>query len=240
MHEVYTYDFEQFLAATNEKEVLLEEIARDVDEAQPSSLLDIGAGNGDLSIPLSRKVPQYTAVEKNPLYVEVLKKAGIKVKDGVFPLTLQDRYDFILASHVISYADGTMKAFVDSAWSHLNDNGRFLIVTYRGEEDDWTQLRGELGFDVGTANREGFKALREQLEKLGTLDIRKVQTLVRTSTSQEMIAALSFVASNGIPEKRQQFMEQERGLSQILEDSYQDKDGYFFPFQHFLLKTHKP
>lgn len=239
MHEVYTYDFERFLAATNEKEVLRGEIVQDIDEAHPSSILDIGAGNGDLSIPLSRRIPRYTAVEKNPLYVERLKNAGINVKDGVFPLSLQDNYDFILASHVISYSDGTMGDFIDSAWSHLEENGRFLIVTYRGEEDDWTRLRRRLGFDVTTTNQEGFKALTEQLEGLGTLDIRKVQTLVRTSNSKEMIDALSFVASNGIPKKRKQFMEQDEEISQILEESYQADNGYYFPFQHFFLKTRK-
>ena len=69
MEDIYKNDFEKFLSHTDEKKVLLDEISKEIEKHKTESLLDIGAGNGLLSIPLSKKVESYLAVEPNKKFV---------------------------------------------------------------------------------------------------------------------------------------------------------------------------
>ena len=73
MEEQYIKDFETFLKHTDEKEVLYQALAEEIKSNHFSSILDIGAGNGDLSLPLSKLVNRYLAVEQKPKYVQRLK-----------------------------------------------------------------------------------------------------------------------------------------------------------------------
>jgi hypothetical protein len=70
------------------------------------------------------------------------------------------------------------------------------------------------------------------------MEVMEVETLVRTSTLTAMVAALSFVYSDGKPDAGQQF-QSNCEIQHVLESRYCKSAGYVFPFQHYLLMVQK-
>ncbi|MDO8470679.1 MAG: class I SAM-dependent methyltransferase [bacterium] len=239
MSESYQNDFEKFLSHTNEKEVLYEEVYKEISRFSSHSLLDIGAGNGLLSTPLSRTVDSYVAVEQNPNFVQKLRSEGLTVIEGLFPIKVDGSFDLVLVSHALSYERDLHKSFVEHAWNLVRSGGILLIITYRGQEDDWTSLLQELGEEQMDYNRVGYNRIVEYLHSLGEVTMRKVLTSVRTHNLEDMIDALSFVFSDGKQERKTRFFSYRSKVEKILNSKYRDQKGFFFPFQHFFLIVKK-
>lgn len=240
-YDLYKNDFEFFIAHTDEKAILHEEIKKEIIAHRSESLLDIGAGNGMLSIPLSHEVKEYAAVETNPKFVKKLSEAGLDVVEGEFPLAIEKSFDIVLSSHSMSYSPEKYEIFLNSAVNLLHKDGILLLITFRGEEDSWTKLLDRLEDHKVDHYAERFDGIVTFLENLGTTSVRKVITHVATDTANEMIQALSFVYSDGKDEKKQKFLSYTNRLEDILEEEYKEKDTgkYVFPFQHFFIKTIK-
>lgn len=238
METAYISDFKKFLDHTDEKAVLLAEIAKELKQHKCQSLLDVGAGNGLMAIPLARQVAKYTAVEAKAEYALTLKEAGLEVINSAFPIELNQKYDAVLFSHVFSYLHPDHEEFINAAWKLLNQNGVLIIVTYRGEEDDWTRLIKQLGLLNPGDYPAIFENMLNLLSSLGKTTVRKVVTTVKADNIEGMIAALSFVASNGVPERKEKFMTHREEIVAFLEN-YKTDDGFAFPFQHFILVTEK-
>ena len=239
MGDSYKNDFEKFLTYTNEKQVLLVEISKEIEKHKAKSLLDIGAGNGLLSVPLSKKVESYLTIEPNKGFVAKLRATELEVIEGTFPLEISGTFDVVLASHSISYSRDLFEPFIKEAWKLVKPKGVFLIITYRGQEDDWTRLMKDFGENHEDPNRVGFNQIVELLASLGEVKTRKFITHVKTDKLEDMVQALSFVASDGKPEKKIEFLKNRSRLEKILNKKYQDENGYFFPFQHFFITTEK-
>lgn len=239
MEDAYKNDFEKFLSCTDEKQILLDEITDDIKRIGANSLLDIGAGNGLLSIPLSKRIDHYVAIESKVSFVEKLKEAGLTVMQATFPTNVEGSFDLVIASHSISYKKNLFEPFIRKAWELVKPDGTFLIITYRGQEDDWTNLLRELGENLIDYNRVGYNSTIELLYSLGEVKTRKVTTRVLTENIEDMLDALSFVASDGKPKRKERFMKKQSRIEKILNSRYRDGANYFFPFQHFFISTHK-
>jgi SAM-dependent methyltransferase len=237
--DFYKNDFEKFLSHTNEKEILLKEISKEIKKYKIKSLLDIGAGNGLLSIPLSKRVKNYLAIEPNKNFAKKLRGAGLRVIEKKFPFEISESFDMILSSHSISYQKSFFEPFIKKAWKLVKKNGIFLIITYRGEEDDWTRFMKKLGINYKNKNRKGFNQIIKLLTLLGDVKIRKVITKVNAENLDDIIQALSFVASDGDRHRKKEFLKRGDKIEKILNRNYKDKQGYYFPFQHFFLITKK-
>lgn len=237
MKDNYESDFEIFLSHTNEKQILLDEIFKEIEKNNIKSVLDIGAGNGLLSIPLSQKVTNYLAVEQNANFVEELLRAGVRVIKGIFPVELDEIFDMVLVCHSIEYAKDLFEPFIRRAWELVKPGGMFLLITYRGQEDDWTRLIKDLGDNRESENRIGFNQIVGLLFSLGEVQTRKVITHVKTEKLDDMIQALTFVASDGRSERKDKFLKNKLRLEKILARKYHHQDGYSFPFQHFFITT---
>lgn len=235
----YKNDFEKFLAHTNEKEILRDEIIQEIKKRKAKSLLDIGAGNGLLSIPIAQVVDRYLAIEPKEVFVKTLKAAGLDVIHDRFPTILEDQFDFVLSSHSIKYDKALFEPFVRAAWKCVAPNGALVIITYRGQEDDWTRLMDALGENPTDRNRVGYNGLIMLLNDLGEVKTKKIKTTVRTDTIDDMIDALALVAANGVPERKEEFMKKRTKLEKILRSSYTKNSGFEFPFQHYIISTLK-
>ena len=239
MKDNYENDFEIFLSHTDEKQILLAEIFKEIERNDTKSILDIGAGNGLLSIPLSQKVINYLAIEQSESFVKKLLKAGVKVIKGIFPVKIDEVFDMVLVCHSIEFTRDLFEPFIRKAWRSVKPGGVFLLVTYRGQEDDWTRLMKDLGDNRESPNRIGFNKIVELLFSLGEVKMRKVTTQVKTDKLDDMVQAVAFVASDGRLDKKEKFLKNRLQLEKILERKYHNKHGYSFPFQHFFVITRR-
>ena len=210
-----------------------------IEKFKVKSLLDIGAGNGLLAIPLSKIVDNYLAIESSASFARELQKEGLKVIEASFPIKVDDIFDMVLISHTISYKKNLFMPFINQAWDLLKPGGVLFIITYRGQEDDWTRLMSELGQDPMDYNRLGYNKMIEYLYSLGEVKTRKVTTTVETINLDDMIEALAFVASNGEPSRKSQFLNKISLISKVLNSRYRTEKGYSFPFQHIFITTIK-
>ncbi|MEK7579018.1 MAG: class I SAM-dependent methyltransferase [Patescibacteria group bacterium] len=235
MNDLYKNDFEFFLAHTSEKQILGEEILKDIQRFNVESLLDIGAGNGLLSIPLSKSVKRYLAVEPTEKFAGRLKKAGLEVICSTFPVRIDGQFDMVLSSHVISYRQKYFRSFIRRAWKLVKPGGVFLLVTFRGQGDDWDTFTKSLGEDRSVKRQGRLDDILELLRSLGEVQIRKVVTHVRSKSLDDMITALSFVYSNGFAEDKNSFMKKSETVKNILTSKYKSGTQYVFPFQHLFV-----
>lgn len=116
-----TYDdaFRAFLNHTDEKRILFGEISQRIAEKNIKSLLDIGAGNGQLSIPLAQLAKRYLAVEARENYVQKLRNAGLEVCHAVFPCIINDRFNMVLASRSTPWRSEDYQPFIGAAWNNV-------------------------------------------------------------------------------------------------------------------------
>jgi 16S rRNA A1518/A1519 N6-dimethyltransferase RsmA/KsgA/DIM1 with predicted DNA glycosylase/AP lyase activity len=65
--------FERFLGYSDEKQKILSCIIKTFHPKKSWNLLDVGAGNGDLTVPLSKYFKSTTTVEPSTLMIKALK-----------------------------------------------------------------------------------------------------------------------------------------------------------------------
>lgn len=230
----YAQDFAQFLELTDEKKVLLAWIKTELQGTE--SLLDIGAGDGLLAIPLASLVAKYTAIERNPDHVDSLKAAHLDVIDDEFPCFVADHYDTILLSHVISHRTNNWQAVIEAAQNLLNPDGKIILFTYQGESDDWNVLRKEIGLGIDTSQfQTNYNDMVNYLSTFGSMQIKVVTTTVQSDSVEMLINSLAFVASNGIAALKKDFLAKRDHLTRLLNNKYKPGNKYIFPFQHTLI-----
>jgi len=237
--EQYKRDFETFLQHTDEKEVLRQKLLQIMAEHQVESLLDLGAGNGDLAIPLSQAVANYVAVEPRPGFAERLIQADVSTIASEYPCEVPGQFDLVLICHVLSRKRELWEPFVTAAWEKVKPGGNLLIVSYRGQKDDWTDLMDALSLHQLDKSRSSYEEMLTHLKELGQTEVEIVTTRVITDETATMIQALSFVAGNGLPEPTSESLEKQSLIKDILEKKYRPASKYEFPFQHFFITVKK-
>ena len=112
-----SYDYEMISKDYhyNQKEVLLQHISHHIEKIGASSLLDIGAGDGKLAIPLSKKTENYAAIESSHERVDLLRKAGLTVIEGIFPINVGGLYHMVLIVHSLPEKVDEVKPFLKAA-----------------------------------------------------------------------------------------------------------------------------
>lgn len=241
MQTDYATYFAKFLQHTNEKDVFINEITDTIRCRRVQSMLDIGAGNGELSIPLANLVTEYMAVEPNEHHITCLERAGLTVIPKPFPCSIRGEFDLVLASHVLSYQDSNQKEFMEQAFKKVKDRGALLVITFRGyEENEWTDVIKRLGMPAHEEYALGFRALMNIVRGItNNYVMRKIRTEVRTNTFDDMAQVLAFVASDGVADTANTFLEKGRTLKQILDEEYRQENQYVFPFDHFFIQITK-
>lgn len=239
MREEYDRAFAVFLEHTDEKERLFDAIAERIRVGGAISLLDIGAGNGDLAIPLARLVGRYLAVEQKPTFLKVLQRAGLRVVGASFPFVIEEQFDLVLVSHALPYKAEDYRPFLDQAWVCVAPGGSLLGITYHRDQGEWRDLLIACGFPEKQSEAARFEGLKTYLSRLGQTTVDVVTTHVCTSSVADMLSALSFVYSDGEPGKVSLFRKKSADLTRSLDTHYHNAEGYRFPFQHVFLQTQK-
>jgi SAM-dependent methyltransferase len=240
VHEQYAQSFEKFLAHTDEKDVFVRKFSGYIDRYQPGSLLDIGAGNGSLALPIAQQVERYVAVEHNPKYAAKLRDTGLTVIQQAFPAAIDGSFDLVIMSHVISYEAGNHMALIRSAWDLVADGGNLLIVTHRGgADDDWSRLLTRVGMGRFEKYAGVYDEIMSTLQQRGVVEVRKIVTTLDTAIVEDMLEAMAFVASGGRLDTYDEFMSHTSELVRVLNTNYKTEKGYSFPFSHIFIATQK-
>jgi len=236
--EDYTRAFRAFLDHTNEKKDLLAVLKRRIEAARAHSLLDIGAGNGDLAVPLSKLVDVYLAVEPKADFVAKLQAGGITTIHAAFPTDINQTFDVVLASHVVPWEEGESETFLRAAWRLLNPKGSFMMITYDEEVSEWGELLQASGLPIDSVGQGHFAGYKTLLASLGNLEVEPITTYVETESLDDMLLALAFVYGDGMPDRAEQFQENPV-VQKTLEADYHNDGRYCFPFTHYLLQAIK-
>ena len=95
------------------------------------SFLDIGAANGALTKRISNSFQSVTVIEPNYEHNDVYKKHNYTYFNEYFmDLKIQDKFDFILCSHVFWLINKkTQKEFIRKAYNMLNEGGCASFIT---------------------------------------------------------------------------------------------------------------
>jgi SAM-dependent methyltransferase len=238
---LYYQGLENLTQCSDEKQVYVTTFTNYISHYGANSLLDIGAGDGQVALPISDIVEHYVAIEQNPQYAARLRQAGKQVIEEVFPTEVEDSYDLVLMSHVISHTAGEHTTLVAPAWELVKPDGHLLVVTHRGiEQDDWSQLLDRIGLGYGGRFNENLHDCLSDLRTKGETEVQNVTSTLTTDNASSMIAAMAFLASNGEQPRYDAFMDRANEVEAILGDKYQTAKGLSFPFLHPFVSTHKP
>ena len=235
--EWYARSFEKFLAHTDQTRVFVAELSRYIAHYRTHSILDIGAGNGALAVPISRRVEKYVAVERNRDHATRLRDCGVAVIEGSFPLPLTGSYDLVVMSHVISYEESNYGDLISAASERVAPGGCMLIVAHRGGAgSDWGRLLTRIGMDRFIHSPATiYDEIVSMLKGIGTVEAREVTTTVMADNAQDMLEVLAFTAPSG---HYQEFMKNGNELAGILNSEYRTDTGYSFPFCNNFVSIH--
>jgi hypothetical protein len=114
-----------------------------------------------------------------------------------------------------------------------------LIITYDSEKGDWNKLVSDVRVTRNNPQKIPFAQILSSLQKRGTVQTRVVQTAVRSKKIDEIMHALSFVASNGNPEYKSEFFASKVFLEKELNSKYCSSEQYCFPFDHYFIVVEK-
>jgi hypothetical protein len=78
------------------------------------------------------------------------------------------------------------------------------------------------------------------LKSLGNFKFKKIISHVNADNVNDLVQALSFVASDGIPVRKKNFLSKRKKITEILNKKYHKNGKYSFPFNHFFFIIKKP
>lgn len=237
----YVDGYQEFTTFTDEKTVL----ARAIGNALvPGSLLDIGAGTGDIPDALELSPADYLAVEQLPEFAAVLRAKGYEVIEDLFPCAeMPDRtFNNILMSYVF-YDPTQTKAMLDPAWELLEEGGRLIAVTYGDRPDDYKDLMQRIGRARRNPDGRELDFMTDTFHQMGTVDAKVVTSHIFGGSLADVARALSFVATNnqfGNEKKRQEIVGEIMAEQELFDERYQVEDGSFvFPMDHYMFVVRK-
>ena len=130
----YKRQLKLFVQSSTEKGIELVKIGEVISGLRErKSFLDIGAGGGDLTIPIAQSFQETTLVEPNEKQADYFRHRCpqfIVHNDLWEKIDLGEmRYDFILCSHVLYYiSEGKWLPTIEKMYEHLADGGRIAVV----------------------------------------------------------------------------------------------------------------
>jgi SAM-dependent methyltransferase len=232
--------YPEFLRATDEKAVLAEALLQAMG---PGSVLDIGAGSGEIPDLMGIEPSRYVAVEYQPTFAAALRRKGYRVIEGLFPCAIGRPRDNVVLSYCLAGDLQQCRIMLESAWTAVAPGGRLLVVTFGDELDDYNALMHRIGHTTRDGSGERIPNLIRILDPMGRPTWTRVTSHVSSDTSDRLAAVLSFIATNsniGTVERREELRNAIASERKRLDRFYLDRDGvYRFPIEHHLLMVQK-
>jgi SAM-dependent methyltransferase len=212
-----------FVRCSTEKGIELVKVGEIIAElTQRRRFLDIGAGGGDLTIPISQSFAETTVVEPNEKQASYFKRRcpHFNVSNDFWEKVDLGfkRYDFILCSHVLYYIEeGQWLATIEKMYAHLEDGGRIAIVLQSpiGEVADF--FNQFTRYDVNI-----LELWRDLIRRYGddAIEVRYFMNEIYTETLEDMVTIGLFLLID------RRFKQYENEIRQYLEAHHKVAGGY--------------
>ena len=137
-----TKAFSYLSVVSNEKEKQLKLIQENIKGIKKNSFLDVGAGAGDIFIPLTKEFKESVGVEPGEKMFDVLKKRSKNNKniklykktwENYFKKNKKKKFDLIILVHAIYFFEDVKKE-IENLISLLNKNGKLIIICGTGKK----------------------------------------------------------------------------------------------------------
>lgn len=233
----YQQQLELFERCSNSKDLCLERLRAVVDRLpRHESFLDIGAGNGILTLPLAKTFRRVVAVEPNPILAANLKSRAPELH------VLQDTwqnvdmgsalFDFILCSHVLYHLpEAEWMRQIDHMYEHLRPGGQMALILQSplGNKASFFTAFSEpdinvLGLWKGILHTYGEDAL----------DARYFTCDIHTHTLDEMVAIACLLLLHN-----SRWHDHPQAFRCYLDDHHRCDDGYHFQYDELILLLSK-
>lgn len=199
--------------------------------AHRKCFLDIGAGGGNLTIPISQSFAETTIVEPNTKQVAFFRRRcphftvynhsweNVNLGSNLF--------DFILCSHVLYYmAEGSWLSTISKMYSHLEDGGRIAIVIQSpiGQVADF--FNQFTHYDVNI-----LELWRDLIRDYGdeAVEVRYFMNEIYTDTLEDMVNIGFFLLLDN------RFKQYEERIRKYFETHHRDAGGYRITQDEILL-----
>lgn len=226
----YADSFQDFLDATNEKEVFVQALAAN-GLSKGMRLLDIGAGDGNLSKRILTHITpsEYVGVEQNPQFVRKLTETGVQVIAGAYPevdTQLGERsFDTVLTSYSVPLTSDARVDFVETAFKRTSTSGRLNIISF-GAPDQWTAIADEINDLLIVTDPEQspsrpvpgdfMNTLEEECREFGSVEAHTITSEITAPSRDKLIRAIAFIATGGVASLLDQYFEAEEEVDAIL------------------------
>lgn len=198
--------------------------------------LDIGAGGGDLTIPVSQSFEETTVVEPNEKQASFLQRRCphfMIYNDFWEKINLgSKRYDFILCSHVLYYIrEGNWLDVIEKMYAHLEDGGRIAIVLQSPIGEVAKFFHQFANYDVNI-----LELWRDLIEQYGddAIEVRYFMNEIWTESLEDMVTIGLFLLIDP------RFKECENEIRQYFESHHKVIGGYRIRQDEILLAIRKP
>ncbi len=234
--EEYAKAFETFIRCTDEKKVFLGVLREKISKDGIGSVLDIGAGNGDLAIPISKLVRRYVAIEPVSKYAARLKENGITVIESFFPCDIRETFDLALISHSLPWKPEKYEPFLLEAAKLLKERGEILAITYDDGIGDWHEMLKNCDLPSKRRITGHIDTLSAFIRASFSNFIRKdLITTITSKSLDEALSALAFVYSDGEPSHFKEFVDSTIVQRYLRERYWTEEKGFSFPLTHIFL-----
>ena len=226
-----------FIQCSTEKGIELVKIGETIAGlTHRKQFLDIGAGGGDLTIPISQSFDATTIVEPNERLSSFLRQRcpHFTVYNDLWKdIDLgSKRYDFILCSHVLYYIEeGHWLSTIEKMYTHLEDKGRIAIVLQSpvGEVADFFNQFTD--YDVNI-----LELWRDLIQRHGddAIEVRYFMNEIWTDNLEDMVTIGLFLLIDP------KFKESKEQVKQYFESRHKTTEGYRLMQDEILLIVKKP
>jgi len=219
--------FQFFLSHSDEKIQQIALLRRKIG----GSLLDIGCGEGTITLALKDMFDRVEVVEEKKNYCENLEKQGIVCHNTKFEdFQTSSRYDVILASHLLTYLDDKEKA-IAKMYQLLKVGGKIYIfnMTYDGLMQ---VIKEKIHPDI--SNRTDLQ-VQEIVKKYVKYEREIIPINMETKTDEEMLGMIKFLS-----EKRPELWDKNKNnIRKIVKGTTQTGNGYTLGYFNVLYTIYK-
>lgn len=189
----YKSSFYNFLDNSNEKKLEISLLKKLLKKQRFASLLDIGAGNGEISNSIKKHFKTVDLIEKNGHFKASLSNLNCNLYYSSFEdVNLNKKYDLILACHILPYLrNNNFYVSMNKILELLNDEGLFVSFDMTTE--------GHLGIIKESIFNRKIKTTYEYVieyfkENNIKFEEKKFEVKLESTTHEEMFEILKFFA----------------------------------------------